>query len=81
MYNYKKFIIKSEVKIPLTAFIVNLFTPDLVLTFTTTFRSDGLGTLSTSITLFDRRVSGDDKLLLVDLLSDSNALSSSLKKN
>lgn len=27
----------------LTAFIVNLLIPDLVRTFTTTFRSDGLG--------------------------------------
>lgn len=42
---------------PLTAFIVNLFIPDLVLTLTTISRSDGLGKASLSfsqITLFDR---------------------------
>lgn len=68
---------------PLTAFIVNLFIPDLVLTLTTISRSDGLGKASLSfsqITLFDRWLSGEAQLALVDLLSESKTLSSSLKK-
>ena len=69
----------------LTAFIVNLLTPDLVRIFTTTFLSDGLGSpklssrLSTLITLGALWLSGVDQLLDVDFLRLSRTLSSSLQ--